>query len=118
MCWLREHTVPHHKLAVQFQRPKWTYRHCWFARADQTTLRSVSGKVDTEEQARKNAEEVMTNVAKNLAISSAGRSALLSHRNDLIKEGGWTKEAVEKGPREAPDDLVDTTSEKGRPARK
>ena len=54
----------------------------------------------------------MTNVSKNFAASSIGRSDLFSYKNDLIKAGGWTKEAVEKRPREAPDDLDDTTSEK------
>ena len=39
----------------------------------------------------------------------------MSYRNDLIKAGGWTKEEVEKRPREAPGDLVDTTSEKSTP---
>ena len=67
------------------------------------------GKGDTEEQARKNAEELMTNVAKNFATGSIGRSDLFSYWNDLLKAGGWTKVVVEKGPREAPDDLVDTT---------
>ena len=53
-------------------------------------------KDDTEEQARKNAEELMTNVAKNFATGSIGRSDLFSYRNDLLKADGWTKEAVEK----------------------
>ena len=73
------------------------------------------GKGDTEEQARKNAEELMTNVAKNFATGSFGRSDLFSYRSDLLKAGGWTKEAVEKRPREAPDDLVDATFEKSTP---
>ena len=57
----------------------------------------------------------MTNVAKNFATGSIGRSDLFSHRNDLIRAGGWTTGAVEKRPREAPDDLVGTTSEKSTP---
>ena len=48
----------------------------------------------------------MTNVAKNFPTGSIGRSDLFPYRNDLIKAGGWTKEAVEKRPREPPDDLV------------
>ena len=36
------------------------------------TLRSVSGKGDAEEQARKIAEELMTNVAKNFTTGSVG----------------------------------------------
>ena len=39
----------------------------------------------TEEQARKNAEEL---IARNFATSSTGRSDLFSHRNDLIEAGG------------------------------
>ena len=122
MCWLGEHEVSHRKLAVQFRRQRG--RTDIVALLEQTTqacqctLRSVSGKGDTEEQARKNAEELMTNVAKNFATGSIGRSDLFSYRNDLIKVGGWTKEAVEKRPREAPDDFVDTTSEKVRRARR
>ena len=69
-----EHAVSHHKLAVQFRRQsgrtdivvllEQTKQVC------QCTLRSVTGKGDTEEQARKNAEELMTNVAKNFATGS------------------------------------------------
>ena len=67
--------------------------------ANALTLRSVTGKGDAEEQARKNAEELMTNVAKKFATSSIGRSDLFSYRNDLLKADGWTKEeAVEKRP--------------------
>ena len=120
VCWLGEHAVSHHKLAVQFRRQsgrtdivvllEQTKQVC------QCTLRSVTGKGDTEEQARKNAEELMTNVAKNFATGSIGRSDLFSYRNDLLKAGGWTKEeAVEKRPRDAPDDLVDATLEKSTP---
>ena len=76
---------------------------------------AVSGQGDTEEQARKNAEELMTNIAKKFATDSVGRIDLFSHRNDLLEAGGWTKEAVEKRPREGPDDPVDTTSEKSTP---
>ena len=60
----------------------------------------------------------MTSVAKNFATGSVRRSDFFSHSNDLIKAGGWTKEAVEKRPREAHDGLVDTTSGKLRPARR
>ena len=120
LCWLGEHAVSHHELAVQFRRQ--SGRTDIVALLEQTkqvcpcTLRSVTGKGDTEEQARKNAEELMTNVAKNFATGSIGRSDLFSYRNDLLKAGGWTKEeAVEKRPRDAPDDLVDATLEKGTP---
>ena len=116
VSWLGE---PHHKLAVQFRRQserpdivvllKQTKQVC------QCTLRSASGKGDTEEQARKNAEGLMTNVARNFATGSIGRSDLFSYKNDLIKAGGWTKEAVEKRPREAPNDLLE---KKVRPARR
>ena len=82
------------------------------------TNKSVWGKGDAEEQAHKNAEELMTNVATNFATGLVGRSDFVSHTSDLIKAGGWTKEAVEKRPREASDDLVDTTSEKVRPAQR
>ena len=61
LCWLGEH-------AVSLQ----TKQVC------PCTLRSVTGKGDTEEQARKNAEELMTNVAKNFATGSIGRSDLFS----------------------------------------
>ena len=57
----------------------------------------------------------MTNVAKNFATGSIGRSDLFSYRNDLLEPGEWTMEAVEKRPREAPDDFVETTSEKSTP---
>ena len=106
VCWLGEHAVSQHKLAVQSRLQsghtdivvlvEQTKQVC------QCTLRSVSGKGDNQEQARKNAEELMTNVAKNFAASSIGRTDLFSYKNDLIKAG-------------APDDLDDTTSEKSTP---
>ena len=109
VCWLGEHAVRQSGRTDIVALPEQTKQVC------QCTLRSVSGMGDTEEQARKNAEELMTNVAKNFATGSIGRSDHFSNRNDLIKAGGWTKEAVEKRPREAPGDLVDTTSEKSTP---
>ena len=102
VCWLGEHAVSHHKLAVQFRRQsgrtdivvllEQTKQVC------QCTLRSVTGKGDTEEQARKNAEELMTNVAKNFATGSIGRSDLFSYERSAqswwMDEGGGGREAA------------------------
>ena len=64
--------MSHHKHAVQFRRQ--SGRSDMVVLLEQTkqacqmhSAVSVSGKGDTEEQARKNAEELMTNVAKKFA---------------------------------------------------
>ena len=62
--------------------------------ACQCTLPSVSGKGDTDEEARKNAEELMTNVAKKFATGSGERSDLFS------------KEAVANCPMKLPMTLL------------
>ena len=115
VCWLGEHAVSHHKLAVQFPTSKWTYRHCCFARADKTSLPMHSAVSFGQ---GKNAEELMTNVAKNFATGSIGRSDLFSTRNDLIEAGGWTKGAVEKRPLKLPMTLLTRLRKKVRPARR
>ena len=64
VCWLGKHAVSHHQLAVQFRRQsvRKSVRTDIVVLLEQTkqvcqcTLRSDSGKGDTEEQARKNVE--------------------------------------------------------------
>ena len=121
VCWLGEHAVSHHKLAVQFRRR--SGRTNMVVSLEQTkqvcqcTLRSVSGKGDTEEQARKNAEELVTNVAKNFATGSIGCSDLFSCRNDLIKAGGRRRRST-NGPVKLPMTLLTRPRKKVRPARR
>ena len=116
VCWLGEHALSHQNFAVQFRRQSGRIDIVVLLEQTKQVAKALCGqfrgKGDKEEESRKNAEECMTNVPKKFATASVGRRDLFSHNNDLLKAGRWTKGALENLPREAPDDPVDTTSEK------
>ena len=84
----------------------------------QCTLRSVMGKGDTEEQARKNAEELMTNVAKNSRQVRSGAVTSSPSGTICSKLVDGRRRRSRSGPVKLPMTLLTQLRKKVRPARR